>query len=164
MRKSFWITVLGISIGLSACGAPWASSPLLSDETRIRSSDDVDAIISLVEAYADALENTDFDAVMPMISLDYYENSGTTDTTTDDYGYEGVNALFATLRDHVLEMRVELEIKDIVVDGDRAEVLCDFASTSLYQIGDAQRWQTGRDVNRIQFQREETGWLIVSGL
>jgi hypothetical protein len=149
---------------MSACGAPWASSPLLSDETRIRSNDDVDAIIAVVEAYADALESMSVDAVLPMISSEYYENSGTTDTTTDDYGFEGVFAMLETLSSHVREMRVELEIKDIVVDGDRAEVLCDFGLTMLYEVGDAQRWQTERDVNRLQFQREETGWLIVSGL
>jgi hypothetical protein len=50
------------------------------------------------------------------------------------------------------------------VEEDRAEVLFDFGVTMLYRVGDNSRWQTGRDVNRLQLQREEGGWMIVSGL
>jgi hypothetical protein len=158
------ISLLVISLGLAACGAPYAESPLLGRESQIRSSEDVDNIIVIVETYANALEGMQLDAILPMVSAEYYENAGTTDTTMDDYGFNGIFPLLEMLSEHVLEMRVELEIKDIIVDGDRADVLCDFGLTMLYGVGESQRWQTERDVNRLQLRREANGWMIISGL
>lgn len=164
MLKIRATSLLVMSLGLAACGAPYAESPLLSQETQIRTSDDIDAIIGIVEAYASALEGMQLDAILPLVSPEYYENAGTTDTTTDDYGFNGIFPLLEMLSEHVVEMRVELEIKDILVDGDRAEVLCDYGLTMLYDVGDTQRWQTERDVNRLQLRRESDGWMIISGL
>jgi hypothetical protein len=72
--------------------------------------------------------------------------------------------MLEAVREHVEEARIDVEVHDIVVAENRAEVLFDFGITMLYRVGENSRWETNRDVARFQLQREETGWMIVSGL
>jgi hypothetical protein len=106
----------------------------------------------------------DFDSVSKLLSKDYYENAGTTDRTEDDYGLAGIKKLFTTLGDHVKEVRVEVTIRDLSVEGDRGRVVFDYALTMLYDVGGEERWQTARDVNQVELRREGGSWLILSGI
>lgn len=159
------VLIFGIGcLALGACGAPWVESPMLASDVRIRSSEDVEAILELMQQYEYAVESMDLESVRRMVSIDYYENAGTTDATTDDYGFSGVLPMLEAVREHVEEARIDVEVHEIVVDENRAEVLFDFGITMLYRVGENSRWETNRDVARFQLQREETGWMIVSGL
>ena len=149
---------------LTACGGQFVESPIIDPTAEIRATDEMEDITELMEEYAEALESLDTDRIDALMSRDYYENSGTTDTTADDYGYATVPEMYATLRDHVEDVRVELAVHDIIVEDDRADVLFEYSFTMLYMIGEESRWETDRDVNRIQLRREDVGWRIVSGL
>lgn len=149
---------------LTACGGQFVESPIIDPTAEIRATDETEDITELMEEYAEALESLDTDRIDALMSRDYYENSGTTDTTADDYGYATVPEMYATLRDHVEDVRVELAVHDIIVEDDRADVLFEYSFTMLYMIGEESRWETDRDVNRIQLRREDVGWRIVSGL
>lgn len=137
---------------------------MVDPEARIRNTDDVAAITDVVEQYADALEALDTERIRELVSTDYYENGGTTDRTTDDYGYAGLTALMATVQEHVLDVRVELAVNEIRVADDRAEVLYEYAITMLYNADDEDRWQTARDFSRFEMQREAGRWYITGGL
>jgi hypothetical protein len=137
---------------------------MLASDARIRSSDDIEAILGLMQQYEHAVESMDLETVRRMVSIDYYENAGTTDVTADDYGFSGVLPMLEAVREHVEEARIDIEVHDVVVSENRAEVLFDFGITMLYRVGENSRWETNRDVARFQLQREETGWMIVSGL
>lgn len=159
------VLIIGIGcLALSACGAPWVESPMLASDARIRSSDDIEAILDMMQQYEHAVESMDLETVRRMVSADYYENAGTTDVTADDYGFSGVLPMLESVREHVEEARIDVEVHEIVIAEDRAEVLFDFGITMLYRVGENARWETNRDVARFQLQREETGWMIVSGL
>jgi len=155
------LSLLGL---LAACGGQFVESPIIDPTAEIRATDETEAITDLMEEYAEALESLDTDRIDALMSRDYYENSGTTDTTADDYGYATVPEMYAALRDHVEDVRVEVAVHDIIVENDRADVLFEYSFTMLYMIGEESRWETDRDVNRIQLRREDTGWRIVSGL
>ena len=161
LRNLAAIMLLGL---VTACGGQYVESPIVDPTAEIRATDATEDIAALMEEYADALESLDTDRIDALMSRDYYENSGTTDTTADDYGYATVPEMYATLRDHVEDVRVELSIHDIIVEDDRADVLFEYSFTMLYVVGDESRWETDRDVNRIQLRHEGAGWRIVSGL
>ena len=146
------------------CGASNIESRIVSPELELERTDDNAAIVEVMEAYAKAIESRDFDSVSKMLSKDYYENAGTTDRTEDDYGLAGIKKLFTTLGDHVKEVRVEVTIRDLSVEGDRGRVVFDYALTMLYDVGGEERWQTARDVNQVELRREGSSWLILSGI
>lgn len=158
-------TVLAFSlISQSGCSGRFLQGDIIHAEAQIRSTPENIEAMELVDAYRHAMEAMDVDVLRSLVSRDYYENAGTTNTTEDDYGYEGLDNLFDLLTHHVKETRVNVKIRDIRVYGDRADVVFEYAYTMLYSVGDTQRWQTERDINRIQLHREDDVWLIVSGL
>lgn len=161
-RLALLFFVLGFH---AACGGAMLDGPLVDRDAQIRETNDTRAIYELMSEYRQSMEAMDLDRIHALVSRDYYENGGTTDTTEDDYGFAGVTSMLRTLREHVEDFRVEVAIRDIVVEDDRADVFFEFSLIMLYRVGDNSRWQTERDINRIQLQRHEDGrWLILSGL
>ncbi|MFT4702603.1 MAG: hypothetical protein ACI81R_000289 [Bradymonadia bacterium] len=156
-------TVLGALLA-GGCAGQYIQNDLYEDELRVRNTEDNVDITQVVENYGTALGELNMNAIEALLSDDYYENGGTTDTTIDDFGSEGVPAMLAMLADHVEEMNIALAIREIVVDGDLADVLFEYTIRARYEVAGESRWETERDVNRLQLQRENAGWKIISGL
>ncbi len=149
---------------LGACGGQYVESAVFDPDTRVRRTDDTLAITALMEDYEEALAGLDIARVRTLVSEDYYENAGTTDTTRDDYGYHGLEELFTALSEHVEDVDVDVAVRDIIVAGDDADVLFEYTFRMRYIVGEEGRWETERDVNRFQLQREDGVWRIVGGL
>lgn len=163
VSKIALVAALSTSL-LVGCAGRYLRSDVLHSEAKVRKSPEAEAVVALMETYERALGDMDTDELLALVSRDYYENGGTTHTADDDYGYDGVLLLFRTLADHVIESRVDVKVREVRIYGERADVLFEYAYTMHYNVGDARRWQTQRDVNRIQLQREDGQWRIVSGL
>lgn len=158
------VAVIPALLLLSACGARYLQSPVIDPQTEIRRTSDGEAIVALVEEYARAVDALDITSLRALVSEEYYENAGTTDTTRDDYGFGGVELLFATLSEHVDDVDVDIAVRDLVVDGDAADVLYEYTFRMRYTVAEETHWETARDVNRLQLQREPDGWRIIGGL
>lgn len=156
--------LLSFSLVGSGCAGRYLQGEVVHSDSKIRNTPENRSVIELMELYQTSVETLDNAALKGLVSRDYYENGGTTHTTDDDYGYEGIANLFDVLTMHVQETRLSVKVRDIRVYGERADVIFEYAYTMLYEVGDARRWQTERDVNRIQLQREDGEWRIVSGL
>lgn len=157
--------VLGITlIGVTGCAGRYIQSDVVHTDAKIRNNPENRSVVDLVEVYQRSVETMDVATLKSLVSRDYYENAGTTHTTDDDYGFEGVERLFDMLAMHVEEARLSVKLRDVRVYGERADVIFEYAYTMLYDVAGNQRWQTERDVNRIQLQREDGEWRIVSGL
>lgn len=148
----------------AACGGQYLESPLLEPGVKIRSSPEGEAVAAVIEDYGNALDSMDIEAIRNLVSQDYYENAGTTDTTTDDYGFDEVDNMFTMLLDHVEDIDVSISMRDVIVDGDDADVLFEYTMRVRYSIAESAHWETERDVNRVQLRNEEGNWRIVSGL
>lgn len=148
----------------SGCAGRFIQGEVIHSESKIRNTADNRSVVELIESYQQAIEHMDIETLRSIISRDYYENAGTTHTTDDDYGYDGVVRLFDTIAKHVNETRLSVKVRDIRVYGERADVIFEYAYTMMYEVGDGHRWQTERDINRIQLQLEDGEWRIVSGL
>lgn len=161
----FTVLALLVLTSLSTgCGARYIDSPLVASDAKIEKTDTRDEILHVMESYSEALSALAIERISALVSEDYYENSGTTHTTEDDYGYSGIVSLFETLKEHVADVRVRLAIREINVKDDQADVLFDYEYTMLYQIGESERWSTERDVNRVELRNEDGVWRIISGL
>lgn len=163
MRLPSLATILLIA-GSASCGGQWLESPLLEPGVQIRTSDEGEAVAAVIEDYERALDAMDIEAIRGLVSEDYYENAGTTDTTADDYGFEEVDRMFTMLLEHVEDMDVSISIRDLIVAESDADVLFEYTMRVRYSVAENAHWETERDVNRVQLRNEEGNWRIVSGL
>ncbi|MEL6544786.1 MAG: hypothetical protein AAFQ82_09175 [Myxococcota bacterium] len=132
--------------------------------TKIEDTDEHRMLFDIVMQYRQAVEERDADTILSLVSERYYEDNGNADPA-DDYG-------FFELRDQVLpetleatkEVYLTLEIQDIVVEEEKAHVDVRFSSRARIEMPSGSSWDTQRELNRIDFVREDSGWRIVRGL
>ncbi len=172
-RLLTWMILVTFVGGAMGC----ASEHLRSDELYTDDSDfriDADAeirdttearqVLDVVYHYRQALVNKDFGTLNRLVSEDYYDNAGTTSTTVDDYGHGELTSIFEMMAQHAEQIRYEIIVKDVQVDGLRAHVDYEFQYAFQYRIGDKETWDAGSDVNRLEFNREGDQWRITSGM
>ena len=72
---------------LAAWIAPGCATRYLPG-TEIAETPETKALYDVVMQYKRAMETRQPSKILPLVSRNYYENNGTTDTRDDDYGYE----------------------------------------------------------------------------
>lgn len=154
--KRWWIA---LSISLAAgC----AHSTIKG--TTVRDTEENREVFQVIEELRSALEARDAGRVLALVSPTYFEDLGTVDAA-DDYGYQ-------ELRDEVLpgafaatrEMHVAVEVHDIVVEDGRAYADVRYASRAHIELPSGAFWDSHKEFNRIELQREDGQWRVISGL
>lgn len=151
---------LALGVSLAACGH--SKIPF----TQIDDTEDNRAILATIEAYQKAAEARDAEAVLALVSPDYFENNGNSDES-DDYNYEQLQTALAAdfARTQHLRLRVRVDaIETDESDDNRAyaEVLYDIQAHNDYPTG--AKWDTGSDRARLTLVRHGNTWRIVAGL
>ncbi len=121
-RCTTLLTVFAL-LAFAGCGRQWIESGLYDDELRVRNTEDNAALTDLMQAYSDALEALDMDAVRALVSEEYYENGGTTDTTMDDYGQEGLAPMLSIeqqVKFVMTRQRFEQQVREMIRDEKRS--------------------------------------------
>ena len=118
----------------------------------------------MVERYRAAVESRDSATLKALASQHYYENASTTHTSDDDWGKPDLEAVLERFRDHVKAITYELEITDVRVVGNRADVDCQYTWAFQYTDGERDAWTRKSDVNRLELIREDGAWRILSGM
>ncbi len=137
---------------------------MISDDAEIADTEEVREVLDVLYQYREAMVSKDFGALTRMASRDYYDNAGTTHTTEDDYGYDELADIFELMAQYAQEVQYEILVKDVVVDDHRAHVDYQFEYAYQYRMADQDTWDAGIDVNRMEFQREDDRWMIISGM
>jgi hypothetical protein len=142
---------------LTACG------PRLLPGSDIHDTRDTRAIANLVQSYRQALEQRDASAVLALVSPDYFDTAGTTGPEDDVDRAELERRLPADLA-KVEAIRLELTLRKIDVEGDRAEA--ELFYDGWYKVktpsGTVPRRDT--DVHRMRLRKVAGQWRIASGL
>lgn len=131
--------------------------------TNIDDTDENREILAIVDAYHSAIENRDADAVLALVSDEFYEDNGNTDRD-DDYGK---NQLAESLRsefEKTEQFQLGLKVDGIVVKDDRAEAFVQYNLRARTDYPSGKKWKTSSDRARMSLVRTNGKWLIVSGL
>ena len=122
-------------------------------------------ILEVVAAYHKALEARDIETLRSLVSDDYYENAGTTESTEDDYGFLGVDAALGRL-EAVEVVKCDIVVRDLRVEDDRAQIFYEYAFNYLFKVDGVPQWEAGRDLNRMDLIRDRDSglWKIYGGL
>ncbi|TDP71804.1 SnoaL-like protein [Bradymonas sediminis] len=170
------VMALVISTGLLAgvgCGADYIrDDQIYKDDIDFRIDDDSQIedtlenreVLDVLASYRKAVVTKDFGTLKRLISPNYYDNAGTTNTTEDDYSASDLAEVFEMMAQGAREIRYDVLVRDVKVKGERATVDYKFDYAYKYVIADESSWDAGVDVNRLELEREDGVWRIVSGL
>ena len=156
------VTTWHMAVTLVVCSVGCAHTVI--PQTEVEDTPENREIVGLVEAYRQALETKDLDALMELVSPRYYEDNGTVDSS-DDYDYAGLKEGLKEDFKRTQTIKVELRVEAVEVDDDNAfaEIYYDVRAQNEYPSG--LRWQTGNDRSRLSFERDDEGrWWIIRGL
>ena len=157
---SRWFFVFVLIVAPAALGA-CAHGKI--PRTSIDDTDENREIFRIVQAYEEAFENLDADALLSLVSPNFYENNGNTNDA-DDYDFTGLKHNLRKDFQRTRRVQLELRIDAIEVEEDRAfaEVYFQIRAQNEYPSG--LKWQTTNDRTRLRFERMDGKWLIVAGL
>jgi hypothetical protein len=138
--------------------------------TKIPDTDVNHSVLSAVEAYRNAVEKGDAQALMLMASPKYSEDSGTP-TIVDDYGYDGLQGVLASRFRAARDIRYSMKYVAIkpscaqLENGCQAkvDVLIDASYTITDARGQAKRLDK-RDQNELVLEYTGDKWLFLSGM
>ena len=139
-----------------------ACAPKFLHGTEIRDTPDTHAIANQLEAYREAMEKRDPQAVLALVAPDYFDNAGTPDPA-DDIDRAGLEQRLQDLND-VTALRLQLTIRDIQAKDDKghAEVFFDQYYRVKAPNGTVARHDA--DVHRMTLQKIDGVWKFTSGL
>ncbi len=170
------IAVLAVSMAMGAIGC--ASQTIQNDDfykdrPGFRVAKDAEIpdntknreVLDILARYQSAVTQKDFASLERLVSGDYYDNSGTTDTTEDDYSNEALGDTFEMMANYAEEIRYKIKVQDVEYENERALVQSEYEYAYKYQVGDKPTWDDGVDVNELDLIPDgEGGWKIASGL
>lgn len=152
-------------LALAAFGALLVSACAHSKipNTNIDDTDDNRAILAIVDAYHAAIENRDADAVLALVSDDFYEDNGNTDRN-DDYGKSQLAESLRAEFEKTEQLQLGLKVEDIVVTDDRAHAFVQYNLRARTDFPSGKKWKTSSDRSRMTLVRVDGKWLILAGL
>lgn len=135
------------------------------DGTSIPDTEDNRAIYDVVEAYREAVEQRDVKLIAALVSPRYFENSSTTASDEDDYGFEALREkVLPLLQDNIKAVQYRIRLTRIEVEGERGHADYEFWLKFLYSEGGREGWRVENDFNRLEFLKGPDGWKISGGL
>ncbi len=170
--------LVGILIGVVAlmsvgCGGDYIRSEnIYTDDPGFQIEEDAEIpdttvnrqVLDVLAHYRRAIVNKDFGALKRLVSDDYYDNAGTTDTTQDDYSADKLPEIFELMAQHAEDIQYDVEVQNVDIRKDRAFVSYEFDYAYKYNIAGDSAWDAGVDVNRLELVQEDGKWRIISGM
>ena len=136
----------------------------IDDEAQIDDTLQNREAIDILLQYRNALIRKDFGSLKKLLSTNYFDNGGSTNTTTDDYDATSTPALFEMLAKHTEGIKYKVTLKSVEVKDNIAFVDYEFEYAYAYKVGGEITWDAGIDVNRLELTSENGDWKIISGL
>lgn len=136
----------------------------IGKKAEIRDSTRNRQVLNVVAQYQQAITNKDFGTLERLISDDYYDNAGTTDTTSDDYGASELPGIWEKLAQYAEEIKYDITVKKVTHKRRRALVKYEYEYAYKVKVGDKPEWDAGVDVNQLELVSRNGNWKILSGL
>lgn len=149
-----------LAVTFSGCGAGY-----LDVGKKVPATEQNKEVYDVVVAYHSALEDRDTAAVRKLVSKRYYENGGTTDSDADDYGVDRLQAdVIPRLRDNVERLQMQIRLREIRINGEKAECDFEFFGRVLITEGGRKSYKMWNEFAQMRFVRENNKWMISGGL
>ncbi len=158
MRPAFQpIACLLAALAVAAC------APKRIQGTDIQDTPDTRAIVATIDAYRQAVERRDADAVLSLVSRKYYDDAGTPDPT-DDVDYDQLRKRIENDYAQVISVRLAIDVKRIDVEDGTAAAYVFYDERYRLRTKTGELGKQASDVLRMKLVREDGKWKFVSGL
>jgi len=112
----------------------------------------------------EAMQNRDAPGLIALISPKYFEDMGTPNNK-DDYGYQHlIDVVIPKSLEITEELYVSFEVHDIGIDGESAWADIRYSSRAKLSLPSGELWDSHKEFNRIQLNRENGKWMVIAGL
>jgi hypothetical protein len=131
--------------------------------TSIPANDQTRALLDTFTKYHDALESRDPAALVALAAPSYYD-TGDSSRGIGPTDYKSLQGKLAHDFDKVNGLKLEATLKNIDVDGDKANV--DYFQVLRYAVAtpSGETWKSESDDARMRFVKVSGSWKISSGL
>jgi hypothetical protein len=151
---------LGLVLGVTLA----ACAPRLIPGTKIPDTDVNRALMGAVETYRQAVERRDTQAILAMVSPNYFDVRGHPDDPSYHWNYERAKADLPEKFAKVKDMRLEIQVRKIEVKDGFAKVSYLFTENFVAQLPSGQFPHHDSDVTQMEFQLIGKHWYIIRGL
>lgn len=158
MRKLIW-TVLSLTPSLLACASHKIPGTEIDDNTDTR------AIFGLMNAYRQAVEARDADAIVALLDESFRDDGGTTNLD-DDLTYAKARTSLTERLKRFEDVRLEMNLRKIEFVDDETAARATYTYSVTYRIPQlTSRTQTDAEIKQMNFKRVgKKDWRIVSGI
>jgi hypothetical protein len=139
-------------------------SPALIPGTEVEDTPTNRVLMGQIAQYRQAVERRDADAILAMVSPTYFDLRGHPSDPAWHWNYDRLKAELPAEFAKVKDVRLEVSVRHISVDRDRAEVSYFFNEGFIKQMPSGDVADRKSDLNRMTFQYIGDRWLITSGL
>ncbi len=150
---------LAASLALAAL----ACAPHRIPGTDVRDTKDNRAVYDVVQAYRQALERRDANAVLALVAPDYHDAAGTPDPS-DDLDRATLAQKLPQDLERANGLKVDFTIRRIEVEGDRAQVELFYDQYYRVKTPTGEVPRRDSDIERLRLERVNGAWMIASGL
>lgn len=171
-RWVFGLTCLAMVVG-TGCGLRnIRDQKLYEDQDGFRIGDDADIrdttrnrkILNVVAQYQQAVTNKNLETLRRLVSDDYYDNAGTTDTTEDDYGTKQFLEFWEQIAKYSESIKYNITVRKIDEKRGRVAVKYEYKYAFKVAVGENPEWDAGVNVNKLELVGTDGNWKIVSGM
>ena len=131
--------------------------------TDIPDNDDTRAIVAVIDAYRQAAERRDAQAVMALVSEKYFDDAGTVDPG-DDVDYQKLAKRLAADYQRISSLRLDIGVKRIDVEDDHSQAYVFYEQAYRITLKSGDVPKQASDVHRMRFAREKGVWRFTSGI
>ena len=158
--KNMRVTALSMGVLiLCLCGCSKNYIP----NTEIEDNEFNRDVITFCERYRRAVENLNIGLIMSLASPRYFDNSGTL-SGDDDTDRSGLEEILKTRFRAIAALRYEIKYIDIYECDKGICVELTYTMSFKYTIGDQTQWANRTADNRLELERVDGGYLILSGM
>jgi hypothetical protein len=120
-------------------------------------------VAAVIDAYVGAMQARDADRVLSLVSDDYFEDGGNSDTQ-DDYGRKELATKLKETFEKTAELFLKVQLIEVVAKDKAILARMRFDQRSRLDLPSGSRWERHNDVNEIVLVRDGSTLKIKSGL
>lgn len=157
LRKRFLLALAALVLTTGAC------TPKFIPNTQVEDTEANREIISFCERYRHAVEDLNIGLLLSLASENYFDDSGTVDGD-DDMDKSGLEAVLKERFKAVETIRYEIKYREIYAKNSTIMVEYTYTTSFRYSVVGEPRWENKTADNRLELERVDGGFRILSGM
>jgi hypothetical protein len=131
--------------------------------TEIPDNEDNRAIVAFCERYRHAVEDLNVGLILSLASQRYFDNAGTP-SPDDDVDRAGLERVLTDKFKDVKTMRYEVRYRNLFESLGVVYVEYTYNMAFQYQVGDKTKWANRTADNRLELERVDGGFRVLTGM